>query len=90
MVKRSAGHTTKDMSISAMGKMSEATGVPQPQMKVKHSVMDGIVKGVERGVHTPMVDGLIRTACSHKTENGIHAVKPSATKVATQQFGSVM
>ena len=89
MVRKSAGHASKEMSISTTGKPTEKTGVPQPHLKVSHGVMDGIVRGVERGVHTKMVDGLISNACSHKASDGMHAVKPSATKMATQQFGSV-
>ena len=89
MVRKSAGHASKEMSVSTTGKPTEKTGVPQPHMKVSHGVMDGIVRGVERGVHTKMVDGLVPSACSHKASDGMHAIKPSATKMATQQFGSV-
>lgn len=86
MVKRSAGSMP---SVSAMGKPTEMTGVPQAPMGAKEGVMDGIVKGVPRNLHTPMVDGLVKTACSHKATDGVHPVKPSATKIATQEFGSV-
>ena len=88
MVRKSAGHATKEMSISTTGKPTEKTGVPQPNMGHKGGVMDGIVRGVQRGVHTKMVDGLISNACNHKASDGMHSVKPSATKMATQQFGS--
>lgn len=89
MVRKSAGHSTKDMSISTTGKPTEKTGVPQPNMGHKGGLMDGIVRGVERGVHTRLVDGLISNASSHKASDGMHSIRPSATKMATQQFGSV-
>jgi hypothetical protein len=74
-------------SINAMGKPTEATGVPQ-EPKTRHSVMDGIVKGVPRGMHTPMVDGLI-TGMVGRVSGGGLKVAPSATKIPEQEFGSV-
>ena len=91
MPRKSAGSVAQNVSVSTMGKPTEATGVPQPHMGTRHGVMDGIVKGVPRGSHTPYMDGLVKSACTHKgkAEDGMHAVKGSATKLATQQFGSV-
>lgn len=78
------------MSVSTMGKPTEKTGVPQPNIGVKHGVLDGIVKGVPRNTHTPFVDGLVKSACEHKRmDNGIHSVKASATKFGEQEFGAV-
>ena len=86
MVKKSAGA----MSISTQGKPTEHTGVPQPPHQGgKHGVMDGIVRGVARHTYTPMVDGLVKSACSHKATDGVHGVKAPATKMGLQQFGSV-
>ena len=76
-------------SISAEGKPTEKTGAPIAHTKASHHVMDGIVKGIPRKTTTPMVDGLIRSACDHKMSDGMHSVKPSATKVARQEFGAV-
>jgi hypothetical protein len=89
MPKKSAG-TMNGVSVNTMGKPTEKTGVPQPNMGVKHSVLDGIVKGVARNTHTPYMDGLVKSACEHKgMDKGIHSVRPSATKFGEQQFGSV-
>ena len=87
----------KDVSISAMGKPTEATGVPQPRMSRSHSVMDGIVKGVARGTRTPIVDGLVRSAPMSKALDSptLRAVPnhlsviPGATHLASQQLGSI-
>ena len=76
-------------SVSAAGKPTEMTGVPQPRPHRPNAVMDGIVRGVSRGVHTPMVDGLVKSACGHKMSDGLHAVKASATRMAEQEFGGV-
>jgi hypothetical protein len=77
-------------SVSAEGKPTEKTGVPQPNMGHKGGVMEGIVHGIARGTHTKMVDGLIGNACGHKMgSDGVHAVKASATKFALQEFGGV-
>lgn len=76
-------------SVSTAGKPTEKTGVPQPMPHRPSSVMDGIVRGVSRNVHTPMVDGLVKSACGHKMTDGLHAVKASATKMAEQEFGGV-
>lgn len=85
MVKKSAGA----YAVSTAGMPTEKTGVPQPMPHRPNGVMDGIVKGVSRGVHTPMVDGLVKSACNHKMTDGLHAVKASATKKAEQEFGGV-
>jgi hypothetical protein len=77
----------KKMSTSTEGKPTEMTGVPQPP-KTRHSVMDGIVKGVPRGVRTPMVDGVI-TGLHGKVTGGDLKVAASATKLPTQEFGAV-
>ena len=90
MPRKSAGSMANEMSVSAMGKPTEKTGVPQPKMGTRHGVMDGIVKGVPRKTHTPYMDGLVKSACDHKgVEDGLHSVKASATKLARQEFGSV-
>ena len=91
MPRKSAGSMQNEMSISTMGKPTEKTGVPQPSMGRRQGVMEGIVKGVRRGTQTPYMDGLVKSACMHKDkpEDGMHSVKGSATKMATQQFGSV-
>ena len=92
MPKKSSGALAKsgDVSISTMGKPTEKTGVPQPNMGVKAGVLDGIVKGVPRNTHTPFLDGLVKSACDHKQmDTGIHKVAPSATLYGSQQFGSV-
>lgn len=75
------------MGVSAEGKPTEKTGVPQPP-KTRHSVMDGIVRGVPRGTHTPMVDGVI-TGLKGKETGGALKVAASATKLPTQEFGAV-
>ena len=86
MVRKSAGAMP---SVSAAGKPTEATGVPQPNMGHKGGLLPGIVGGIPRKTHTKMVDGLIPTACGHKMgSNGVHAVPKSATNFGTQQFGS--
>lgn len=77
----------KKMAVSTEGKPTEKTGVPQPP-KTRHSVMDGIVKGVPRGVHTPMVDGVI-TGLKGRESGGNLKVAQSATKLPTQEFGAV-
>lgn len=77
-------------SISTEGKPTEKTGAPQAHQKASHSTMDGIVKGIPRKTTTPMVDGLIRSACDHKMgSDGMHSVKASATKLGRQEFGAV-
>lgn len=77
----------KAASVSTEGKPTEATGVPQPP-KTRHSVMDGIVKGVPRGIHTPMPDGII-TGLMPKVNGGGLTVAASATKMPEQSLGSV-
>lgn len=77
----------KKVSISTEGKPTEKTGVPQPP-RTRHSVMDGIVKGVPRGMRTPMPDGII-TGLAPKMNGHIVGVAPSATRLPTQEFGSV-
>lgn len=91
MPRKSAGAMSDAYSASTAGKPTTMTGVPQPRMGTKHGVMDGIVKGVPRGTHTPYMDGLVKTACSHAPamDDGLHKVAPNATKFGTQQFGSV-
>ena len=91
MPRKSAGALAHNVSVSTMGKPTEKTGVPQPHMGTRHGVMDGIVKGVPANTHTPFMEGLVKSACDHKMkpEDGMHPVKASATKMATQQFGSV-
>jgi hypothetical protein len=90
MPRKSAGAMDM-MSESTKGKPTAMTGVPQPKMGTRHGVIDGVVKGVPRNTHTPYMDGLVKSACDHKgVEDGLHNVKASATKVASQQFGSVM
>ncbi len=76
-------------SVSTAGKPTEMTGVPQPPRHRPNGVMDGIVRGVSRNIHTPMVDGLVKSACGHKMADGLHTVKASATKMAEQEFGGV-
>lgn len=82
------GMMMKGVSDSAMGKPTEMTGVPQPP-KTRHSVMDGIVKGVPRGLHSGMPDGII-TGLMPKVSGGDLTVAPSATKIANQSFGGAM
>ena len=81
----------KGMGVNTMGKPTEKTGVPQPKLDVRHQVLDGLVKGVPRGTHTPLVDGLITGTKAHlgQGEGFVHTTTPSATRKATQQFGSV-
>jgi hypothetical protein len=74
-------------SINTMGKPTEATGVPQAP-KTRHSVMDGIVKGVPRKMFTPMVDGLVSGLAGRMTGGGLK-VEASATKAPEQTFGGV-
>jgi hypothetical protein len=80
-------HKMKDMSVSTSGKPTEKTGVPQPPM-TRHSVMDGIVKGVPRGMRTPMPDGIITGTKGRESGGGLK-VAASATKLPTQEFGAV-
>jgi hypothetical protein len=75
------------MSISTEGKPTEATGVPQP-MPTRHSIMEGIVKGVPRGTYTSLPDGMI-TGLKDHASGKMMKVAPSATKIPTQEFGSV-
>lgn len=92
MVRKSAGAVASGMAnIATSGKPTEKTGVPQPSFAHRKGVMEGIVRGVPARTHTPMMDGLVKSACSHlgKAEDGMHTVKPSATKFATQEFGGV-
>jgi hypothetical protein len=84
-MKKSAGM----YSVSTAGKPTEMTGVPQPAPYRPHNVLDGIVRGVGRGVYPPIMDGIVKSACSHKVSSGLHAVKPSATRFAEQEFGGV-
>lgn len=77
----------KKYSVSTEGKPTEKTGVPQPP-RTRHSVMDGIVKGVPRGMRTPMPDGVI-TGLAPKMSGHVTGVAPSATKLPTQEFGAV-
>ena len=70
-----------------MGKPTEATGVPQAP-KTRHSVMDGIVKGVPRGMRTPMPDGIVTGLAGRMTGKGL-TVESSATKLPEQVFGGV-
>ena len=86
----------KDMSASAMGMPTEKTMAPQPPTRHRHSVMDGIVKGVSRGVHTPVVDGILKSCVSGPLDSPTlravpktHPVIKSATKAGTQVFGSI-
>ena len=80
-------HKKADMSVSAHGAPTEATGVPQPQ-KTRHSVMDGIVRGVPRGVHTTLPDGIIGGLKPHESGK-LMKVAASATKQPGQEFGAV-
>ena len=81
----------KEMSVSTAGRPTEMTGAPQARdQHGRHAVMDGIVRGVPRHTYTHMVDGLIKSACSHKGSSGVHSVPASATKMGEQQFGSVL
>jgi len=77
----------KKASVSTMGKPTEMTGVPQPP-RTRHSVMDGIVKGVPRRMFTPMPDGVV-TGLAPKMTGHVTGVAPSATRIPTQNFGSV-
>jgi hypothetical protein len=81
----------KMVGINTMGKPTERTGVPQPKLDRRHQVLDGIVKGVPRGTTTPIVDGLVTgtKARMGQGEGFVHATAPSATRKATQNFGSV-
>ena len=80
----------KEMSVSATGRPTEKTGAPQARdQHGRHAVMDGIVHGVPRHTYTPMLDGLVRSACSHKATSGVHKVPASATKLGLQEMGSV-
>ena len=75
-------------SVSTEGKPTEKTSAPQPLAHRRHGVLDGIVKGVPRGVYTPMVDGLITgTKCGETGK--IHSVAKSATIHSPQEFGAV-
>jgi len=89
-------HTKKDVSVNAMGKPTEATGVPQAPVRHRHSVMDGIVKGVARHTTTAVVDGILTGAPSKGAQQGevlrkapTIPVGRSATTVPEQGFGSV-
>ena len=77
----------KKASVNTMGKPTEMTSAPQPP-RTRHSVMDGIVKGVPRGMRTPMPDGVI-TGLAPKMTGHVTGVAPSATRLPTQEFGSV-
>ena len=77
----------KTASVSTEGKPTEATGVPQPP-KTRHSVMDGIVKGVPRGMHTPLPDGIL-PGLTRRVAGGGLSVAASATKMPEQAFGGV-
>ena len=80
----------KEMSVSTSGRPTEMTGAPQARdQHGRHAVMEGIVRGVPRGTYTHMVDGLVKSACSHKATSGVHSVPASATKSGEQEFGAV-
>jgi hypothetical protein len=68
------------------GKPTEKTAAPQAPKAT--AVMDGIVKGIPRGVHTPMVDGVV-TGLKPRDSGANLKVAPGATKLATQNFGAV-
>lgn len=74
-------------SITATGKPTEMTGVPQAN-KTRHSVMDGIVKGIPRGLCPPTIDGLV-SGLVGKTTGDAMKVAPSATRIPDQVFGAV-
>ena len=78
----------KSASISTEGKPTEATGVPQAP-KTRHSVMDGIVKGVARGMHTPLPDGILPGLSRRVAGGNGMTVAPAATKLPEQSFGGV-
>lgn len=87
----------RDMSSSAAGKPTERTMAPQAPVRNRHSVMDGIVKGIPKGTHTPVVDGVLKGApmsgaldspTMRSMVKGIPVAGP-ATKQPTQAFGSV-
>ena len=90
MPRKSAGAAAEMPSVSTMGKPTEKTGVPQPPMGSRGHVLDGIVRGIPRRTHTPLVEGLVKSSCDHlKPSEGIYKVAPAATKIAMQEFGSV-
>jgi len=74
-------------SVNTMGKPTEMTGVPQ-QPKTRHSVMDGIVRGIPRGYCPPTIDGLV-SGLQPKTTGGLMKVEASATRTPDQVFGGV-
>jgi hypothetical protein len=54
-------------------------------------VMDGIVRGVEKGTGKPVVDGIVRGIEKPKKLELVPetmSVKPSATKLSADTFGS--
>lgn len=89
MMNEKKGMMMKGASDSAMGKPTEMTGVPQPP-KTRHSVMDGIVRGVPRGMRTQMPDGIITGMMPKVSGGDMMNVAPSATKVANQSFGGAV
>ena len=78
----------KVMSVSTSGKPTEKTGVPQPPAHSRHQVMDGIVRGVPKGVHTPMPDGVV-SGLMPKVSGKVMSVDSGATRHSEQEFGSV-
>ena len=75
-------------SVSTEGKPTEKTSAPQPLPHHRHQVLDGIVRGIPRGVHTPRVDGLISGLTPHESGR-IMSVHKAATIHSQQEFGSV-
>lgn len=78
----------KKAGISTYGKPTEMTSAPQAP-KTRHTVMDGIVKGVPRGLHTPTVDGLVSGLQGPHASGASLVISESATPVPEQGFGSV-
>lgn len=90
----------KEMNVSAAGKPTEKTAVPQAPVRTRHTVLDGIVEGVPRGVHTPVVDGIL-TGMELKASHSQHykdkkssfisaiPVAPSMTRDPLQVYGSI-
>ena len=87
----------REMSSSAAGKPTERTMAPQAPVRTRHSVMDGIVKGIAKGTHTAVVDGVLKGApmsgalespTMRSMVKGIPVAGP-ATKMAPQQYGSI-
>jgi hypothetical protein len=56
----------------------------------KNQVMNGIVRGVAKKMHKPIIDGIVcgvRQEPQTKVGSDIKNVKPSATMKAVGQFG---